>query len=38
MLGFYTEESFEDFLNGEKASPTVQKKIDELMNGKGYGL
>ena len=38
MLGFYTEESFEEFLNGEKASPTVYKKIDELLNEKGYGL
>lgn len=34
MLGFYTEESFEEFLDGEKASPTVHKKIDELLNGK----
>lgn len=34
MLGFYTEESFEEFLNGGKASPTVYKKIDELLNGK----
>lgn len=34
MLGFYTEKSFEDFLNGEKVSPTVYKKIDELLNGK----
>ena len=34
MLGFYTEESFEDFLNGEKVSPTVYKKINELLNGK----
>mgnify|MGYP003493260032 CR=1 FL=1 len=34
MLGFYTEESFEEFLNGKKASPTVYKKIDELLNGK----
>lgn len=31
MLGFYTEESFEEFLNGGKASPTVYKKIDELL-------
>ena len=34
MLGFYTEESFEEFLNGGRASPTVYKKIDELLNGK----
>lgn len=34
MLGFYTEESFEEFLNGGKVSPTVHKKIDELLNGK----
>lgn len=34
MLGFYTEESFEEFLNGGEASPTVYKKIDELLNGK----
>ena len=34
MLGFYTEESFEEFLNGWKVSPTVCKKIDELLNGK----
>ena len=34
MLGFYTEESFEDFLNGDKVSPTVHKKINELLNGK----
>lgn len=34
MLGFYTEESFEDFLNGGKASLTVYKKIDELLNRK----
>lgn len=31
MLGFYAEESFEEFLNGGKASPTVYKKIDELL-------
>ena len=34
MLGFYTEKSFEEFLNGGEASPTVYKKIDELLNRK----
>ena len=32
MLGFYTEEDFVDFLDGKKVSPTVCKKIDDLLN------